>query len=258
MGEVFWGRGVRDWVDIQEPLQRPLYEAILDILALQPGEALLDAGCGSGVVCALAAGRGLDVTGLDASTMFIDVARQRCPTGRFMVGDLREPLPFADESFAGVMFSNSLQFVPNAADAVREAKRVAKPGSRIAIAVFDAPQKCQGQKPIGAIVSLLPAAPATSPFTLSRDATLEGLITDAGLEFEGIRRVETPWRYPDLETALRAFASAGPAQQAVEIVGVQKLRAILETATAPFLQTDGSYLLENVFMVASGRKAAAQ
>jgi len=257
MGEAFWGRGVRDWVDIQEPLQRPLYEAILETLALAPGETLLDASCGSGVVCVLAANRGLGVTGLDASAAFIDVARERCPSGRFGVGDLREPLPFADESFDGVMFSNSLQFVPNAGDAVREAARVVKPGRRVVIAVFDAPQKCEGQKPIGAVVSLLPVAPATSPFTLSHEETLEKLITDAGLEFEGIRHVDTPWRYRDLETAVRAFVSAGPSQQAIELVGEDKLRAVLEMATAPFVQTDGTYLLKNAFMVASGRKASA-
>jgi ubiquinone/menaquinone biosynthesis C-methylase UbiE len=255
--EPFWGRGVRDWVDIQEPLHRPLYETILDAFALKPGQALFDAGCGSGVVCVLAANRGLDVTGLDASPAFIEVARQRCPSGRFAVGNLSEPLPFADESFDGVMFSNSLQFVPNAGDAMHEAVRVLKPGGRTVIAVFDAPEKCAGQKPIGAIMSLLPAGPATSrsPFELSHDRMLENLLRDAGLEYEGISRVEAPWRYRDLQTALRAFTSAGPSQQAIEIVGEEKLRAILETATTPFLQTDGTYLLENVFMVASGRKS---
>lgn len=257
MNEPFWGRGVRDWVDIQEPLQRPLYEAILDALALQPGQSLFDAGCGSGVVCVLAANRGFDVTGLDASSAFIEVARQRCPSGRFAVGDLSERLPFADESFDGAMFSNSLQFVPNAADALREAVRVVKPGGRIVVAVFDSPEKCEGQKPIGAIMSLLPAGPAASrsPFALSHGATIEKLLGDAGLEYEGIKRVEAPWRYRDLQTALRAFTSAGPSQEAIEIVGAEKLRAVLETAVSPFLQSDGTYLLENAFMVASGRKA---
>lgn len=252
-GEAYWGRGVSDWVDIQEPLQRPLYDALLDALALRPGQTLLDAGCGSGVVGVLAAARGVAVTGLDASPTFINVARERCPTGSFAVGDLRKPLPFDGESFDAIMFCNSLQFVPNAGDAVREAARVSKAGGRIAIAVFDAPEKCEGQKPIGAIMSLLPAAPAASPFTLSQDDTLEQLVRDGGFDLEDIRRVDTPWRYRDLNMALRAFTSAGPAQQALEIVGEEKLRAVLEAATAPFLQPDGTYLLKNVFMFATGR-----
>jgi ubiquinone/menaquinone biosynthesis C-methylase UbiE len=138
-----------------------------------------------------------------------------------------------------------------------EAVRVLKPGGRIAIAVFDKPEKCAGQKPIGAIMSLFPAGPATSrsPFALSDDERLEKLLRDGGFEYDGIRRVEAPWRYRDLQTALRAFTSDGPSQQAIEIVGEEKLRAILETATTPFLQPDGTYLLENAFMVASGRKS---
>lgn len=250
--EAFWGRGVRDWVDIQEPLQRPLYDALLDVLALQPGQTLFDAGCGSGVICVLAAERGIAVTGLDASPAFVAVARERCPSGNFSVGDLRAALPFPNESFDAVIFCNALQFVPNAADAVREAARVLKPGGRIAIAVFDSPEKCEGQKPIGAIMSLLPAAPAASPFTLSHDEILERLVRDGGFQFEGIRRVDTPWRYRDLDVALRAFTSTGPAQQALEIVGEKKLRAVLEASTAPFLQPDGTYLLKNVFMFAVG------
>lgn len=255
----FWGRGVTDWVEIQEPLHRPLYNAVLDAVALQSGSALLDAGCGSGIVCLLAAVRGLDVTGLDASPRFIDVARERCPGGRFLVGDLREALPFEPNSFDGVVFSNSLQFVPNAAEAVREAARVLRPNGRVTIAVFDAPEKCDGNKPISAIRSLLPAALPGSPgpFSLSNDETLERLVRDAGLAFEGIHRVDTPWHYPDLETAQRAFISAGPSQQALEIVGEERLRTVLDAATAPFRQSDGTYLLRNVFMFVVGRKTPA-
>src|SRR5579863_3833984 len=69
----FWGRGADDWIALQEPLQRPLYEALLDGAAIAPGSELLDAGCGSGVVSLIARQRGANVIGLDASPMFVEI-----------------------------------------------------------------------------------------------------------------------------------------------------------------------------------------
>jgi ubiquinone/menaquinone biosynthesis C-methylase UbiE len=255
----YWGRGVRDWVELQEPLHRPLYDAMLDALALQSGGALLDAGCGSGVVCVLAAERGLSVTGLDASPRSIEVARRRCPDGQFYVADLGERFPFESDIFDGVVFCNSLQYVSHPEHALREAVRVLRPAGRVAIAVFDAPRKYQGHEPIAAVMSLLPPAPSGSPepFALSTDAALEALVRDAHMEFEGIQRVNTPWHYRNLEMALRAFISAGPAQQAIEIVGEEKLRAVLEDAIIPHVQADGTYRFDNMFkFVVAGKRAA--
>jgi ubiquinone/menaquinone biosynthesis C-methylase UbiE len=236
-----------------------LYNATLDALALQSGSTLLDAGCGSGVVCVLAAERGLTVTGFDASPNSIEVARRRCPKGHFLVADLNQRFPFDSDIFDGVMFGNSLQFASTPAHALREAVRVLRPAGRVAIAVFDEVQRCEGHKPIAAMMSLLPAAPAGSPgpFALSNDGDLEALVQAEHLEFEGVTRVDTPWRYRNLETALRAFLSAGPTQQAIEVVGEEKVRAVLEDAIVSHLQGDGTYRFGNVFKVVVGRKRAA-
>jgi hypothetical protein len=82
--------------------------------------------------------------------------------------------------------------------------------------------------------------------------TLEALVVAAGLRSEGIHTIESPWRYPDLATARRAFMSGGPSHQARELVGEEKLREALDAATAPFREPDGTYLLQNscIFVVA--------
>jgi SAM-dependent methyltransferase len=258
MGQPFWGRGASDWIEIQEPLHRPLYEALLDSLNLPPGAALFDAGCGSGVVSMLAVERGADVTGLDASPQFIDIARTRCPQARFMVGDLREPLPFDKERFDAMVFCNSLQYVPNPIVAVREAARVLRNGGPVAIAVFDVVEKCEGAKPITAIVSLLPQADpnALGPFALSKAGQLEGIVREAGLECASIRSVDVPWHYRDLETARRAFISAGPSQHVRELGLEAELAERLDAANAEFRRSDGTYVLGNSFRIVVGRKAA--
>jgi SAM-dependent methyltransferase len=254
--EKFWGRGATDWMEIQEPLHRPLYEATLDALQVRAGSTLLDAGCGSGIVSVLATQREAVVTGLDASSMFVDVARSRCPDAQFLIGDLQEALPFEADRFDAVVFSNSLQFVAKPIDAVREAARVLRVGGRVAIAVFDSVERCDGAKPIGAILSLLPAPPAGAPgpFALSSARILGDLIGDAGLRLEGILSVDTPWHYRDRETALRALMSAGPSHQAREIAGEERLRDALDAAISPFRQADGSYRMQNIFIVGLGRK----
>lgn len=215
--------------------------ALLDSLDLKRGAALLDAGCGTGVVSLLAVERCAEVTGFDASPLFIDIARTRCPEGNFIVGDLR-----------------AARYVPTAVDAVREAARVLRSGGRVAIAIFDVVEKCEGTKPIAAILSLLPQADPSSPgpFALSNAGQLEGIIRKAGLECESIRSVDVPWHYRDLEAARRAFTSAGPSQQVRELGLGAQLADALDTANAEFLQPDGTYLLRNSFLVVVARKAA--
>jgi SAM-dependent methyltransferase len=258
MQQPFWGRGAEEWAEIQEPQQLPLYEAILRTLKLPTGSAILDGGCGSGMLTRLASEQGLTVTGLDASPMFIDVARRRSPATTFTVGDL-EHLPFEDATFDAVVGCNSFQFVSPPAAAAREAARVLRNGGQLAIAVFDAPAKCDGAAPIAAILSLLPA-PSPSvpgPFALSSPEMLTALVDEAGFipEPDGVHAVSTPWIYRDRDVALRAFMSSGPGQHARSIAGEARVRAALDSALAPYRRSDGTYLLENFFMFIVGRKA---
>lgn len=69
-------------------------EAIVDLGGLQPGMAVLDAPCGHGRIANRLATRGLNVTGLDSSALFLDVARKdaadRGVPVEYVEGDLRE------------------------------------------------------------------------------------------------------------------------------------------------------------------------
>src|SRR4029077_5670071 len=69
-----WSERADDWAEIQEPLMRPAFEAALDALPLGPDTRLLDVGCGSALARRLAADRGADVSGLDASTGLLEHA----------------------------------------------------------------------------------------------------------------------------------------------------------------------------------------
>ena len=46
-GEL-WGKAPQDWATIQEPMHKPLWEAMLDGALVGSGTRFLDTGCGSG------------------------------------------------------------------------------------------------------------------------------------------------------------------------------------------------------------------
>ena len=81
---------------------------------LRPGDAVLDAGCGSGRPMAAALmERGFQVTGVDASVRLIAHASADLPDGRFLLGDMR--ILDLGETFNGILAWHSL-FHLSAAD----------------------------------------------------------------------------------------------------------------------------------------------
>ncbi len=78
-GEL-WGRAPVDWAELMEPVHKPLWEAMLDATQVGEGTDFLDVGCGGGGASILAADRGAQISGLDASEPLLDVARQAGPS----------------------------------------------------------------------------------------------------------------------------------------------------------------------------------
>lgn len=104
---------------------------------LNPGDAVLDCGCGHGDQDALFAAefRPFRVVGLNASAEQVAEARRRVdhPAVRFQVGDATA-LPFADGSFDVVLALEAAFHFDTRADFLREAHRVLAPGGRLALA----------------------------------------------------------------------------------------------------------------------------
>ncbi|MGI8572272.1 MAG: class I SAM-dependent methyltransferase [Solirubrobacteraceae bacterium] len=243
-----WGARARDWAEVQEGQVRPLYEAVLDKLGVGDGTELLDAGCGAGLAAQIAAGRGAVVSGFDATSELLEIARERVPNGEFAQGDL-ESLQYGDSSFDAVAGFNSFQYALDPRGALQEARRVARPGSPVAIATWAVPERCEAAVYLAALKPLLPPAPpgAPGPFALSAPGALEQLAQDAGLSPEDDGEVACRWQYPDLDTALRALLSAGPAIKAIQTSGEDAVRVAVERAIAPFRDASGAYSIGSAF-----------
>jgi SAM-dependent methyltransferase len=243
-----WGAAARDWSELTEPFCAPFYEAVFDAIQVSPGMAILDAGCGSGLALQLAAKRGADVTGYDASGPLLGIARERVQGADIRQGDL-EALPFADATFDAVTAFNSIQYAADPVAALRELRRVARPGAPVAVVTWGAPESCETRVILAAIGGLLPPPPpgAEGPFALSQPGRLEGLAEAAGMTPHRADDVPMAFVFPDLDTAVRAQLASGPARLAIEHAGEQATRGALTAAYADSRQPDGSYRQRNVF-----------
>jgi SAM-dependent methyltransferase len=243
-----WGARAKDWAEIQEGQCRSVYLAVFEKLGLKAGDDYLDVGCGGGMAAQLAFERGAKVSGLDAAPNLLEIARKRVPAGDFRLGDI-ESLPFGDDSFSCITGFNSFQFAGNPGAALREAKRVAKPGANVVIMTWGKPEGMEAASLVGALRPLLPPPPpgAPGPFALSDEAALRAFAGEAGLAPVEVFDVDSPWRYPDLATGLRGLKSAGVAVRAIEHAGEAAVDAAHAKALAPFRQGDGSYKIGATF-----------
>jgi ubiquinone/menaquinone biosynthesis C-methylase UbiE len=115
-------------------------EALLDAAAVRAGVSVLDVACGSGVAAGEAAARGAHVTGVDFSAAMLAVARAEHPAVTFLHGDA-EALPCADAAFDAVVANFGVHHVPRPPLALAEAFRVLRPGGRIAVSFWAAPEQ---------------------------------------------------------------------------------------------------------------------
>jgi ubiquinone/menaquinone biosynthesis C-methylase UbiE len=106
--------------------------AILDALALGPGDHLLELGCGGGLLLRDALATGASATGLDHSEEMVDLARERAPGAEVVFGGA-EHLPFPGGSFSAVAMSVVFFFLDDPVRVLHECRRVLRPGGRLAV-----------------------------------------------------------------------------------------------------------------------------
>jgi SAM-dependent methyltransferase len=100
---------------------------VLEWLDAQPGERILDLGCGDGQLTRRISATGASVVGVDASPDMVAAARAR---GIEANEGAAEALPFPDESFDAVFSNAALHWVRGQDAMMTEVRRVLKPGGR--------------------------------------------------------------------------------------------------------------------------------
>lgn len=99
------------------------------------GHTVLDAGCGTGnLTTLLAQDTSLCLTGMDPSPEMLTRAKEKCPSARFIHGDLNDTLSYAYETFDAIVCVNALYIVENPARTLKEFCRILKYGGTLVIA----------------------------------------------------------------------------------------------------------------------------
>jgi ubiquinone/menaquinone biosynthesis C-methylase UbiE len=207
--------------DDYEPLwQAQLAEARAAMISSAnptPGNQVLDIACGTGLVsfeAARAVGPDGHVLGVDISARMLDSAERRarelklsnCSFARMDA----ETLSLPDASFDVVLCALGLMYLPEPEQALREMRRVVRPGGRIALAVWGERSKCGWSALFGIVDAEVASEVCPLFFRLGQQDTLARLCADAEFEAVDHRRLSTTLAYADADEACNAAFVGGP------------------------------------------------
>ncbi len=130
--------------DAASPGWGRVIEHTLELLRVRPGDAVLDVGCGPGILSVGAAplvGSDGSVTGVDVAEGMLEVAREKAAERgvgdavSFELGDMHS-LQFPDGRFDAVACSYAMFFAQDVTAVGRELWRVVAPGGRLVVATI--------------------------------------------------------------------------------------------------------------------------
>ena len=161
----------------------PLAIPFADLLDLQPGQRVVDVGCGPGALTTELVRRvGVDhVCAIDPTAPFTEALAERIPGLDVRVGPA-EQLPWGDDSFDAAAAQLVVHFMKDPVAGLREMARVTRPGGAVAACVWDYEQ---GGAPLAtfwrAVHRLDPDATGEVGLAGAREGQLVELFDKAGI-----------------------------------------------------------------------------
>lgn len=259
--EIVSGYATMDWAaeaaqrwasqaDRLEAQLAPVSDVLFEIANLQPGERVLDVGCGRGATtrdAALAVGASGWATGADVGGPLIDEARvlgAEIPNLDFLLVDAQRH-EFEPRSFDAVISRFGVMFFDDAVDAFANLRKAARVGGRLAVAVWQ-PRAASEimsaplhlgvaiMEQLGHSVELPPAD--GGPFSLGDEARALNVLAQAGWSNARVAR-------HDVELY---NGGPGPVEDAVDVaLTIGPLRALLTDLPAQVTTDVRSALTED-------------
>jgi SAM-dependent methyltransferase len=258
-----WSRRANTYGRVTGAITARFIDPLLDAARVGPGTRVLDVATGPGHVAAAAAARGAEPVGVDIAEGMLAVARRDHPQLDFRPGDA-EALPFADSSFDAVVGAFVLNHLARPEVAATELARVLAPGGRVALSVWDVPERTRFIGLLRDAVDRAREAPSAEPpggpdpFRFADDAQLRTLLADAGLADAAVETVAIRHRVPGDAMELWDGLLAGTVRSAAAVEALSP--AARERARAAFAElvephrVAGGHELPAVAKVGSGRR----
>ena len=188
-----FSKGWKSWDNKVMDFLSPMGKEIIRLIHPSGEDIVLDVAAGTGEPGLTIAGMlsGGKVISIDLSENMLAVAREKAAAKKIenfetKVADVTE-LPFDDNSFDAITCRFGFMFFPDMLLAAKEMARVLKPGGRVAIAVWNVPQKNFWVTSIMGSINKnmqLPAPPAGAPgmFRCAAAGLMQQIFIDAGLK----------------------------------------------------------------------------
>jgi SAM-dependent methyltransferase len=258
-----WSRRASTYGRVTGAVTARFVEPLLDAARVGAGMRVLDVATGPGYVAAAAAARGAVPVGVDIAEEMLAVARREHPQLDFRPGDA-EALPFADCAFDAVVGAFVLNHLPRPEVAAAELARVLASGGRLALSVWDVPQRMRFigllRDAVARAGEVPPEEPAggPDPFRFADDAQLRGLLVDAGLEEVVVETVAVRHRVTGDAMALWDGLLAGSVRSAAAVEALSpaargRARAAFAELVEPY-RVAGGHELRAVAKVGCGRR----
>ncbi|MGO1069383.1 class I SAM-dependent methyltransferase [Lysobacter sp. CA199] len=220
-----------DWLDERTASYG---QAALEAAAPQPGEAVLDIGCGAGATSfelARAVGAGGSAVGADVSEPLIGRARERAQAlglpVDFRLADASQPL-FAPRGFDLLFSRFGVMFFDDPVAAFAELRKTLKPGGRLAFACWQEPAKNDWYVlPLNAIDGIVEREAidthAPGPFAFSDPQRVQRILSEAGFAQIELKPFEAPFYHG--RGANREAMVADALEQVFRVGPIQRLLA---------------------------------
>ncbi|MDX6691441.1 MAG: hypothetical protein QOG15_2898 [Solirubrobacteraceae bacterium] len=259
-----WSRRANTYGRVSGAITARFVDCLLDGAGVGAGMWVLDVATGPGHVAAAAAARGAVPVGVDIAEGMLAVARRDHPRLDFRTGDA-EALPFADCSFDAVVGGFVLNHLARPDVAAAEFARVLASGGRLALSVWDVPERTRFIGLVRDAVARAGDAPSAEPsagpdpFRFADDAQLRALLERAGLHDVVVETVAVRHRVDGDAMALWDGLLAGSVRSAASVEALtprarERARGAFAELVAPHRVT-GGHELPAVAKVGSGRRS---